>query len=285
MQTENQTVDGESVKIIRTEPMSIERTVADITDQTEHGLALFEERVRVAKKQLGIALKLTQPGQWMTYGEGNKQSVYATAGAADRILRMGFGMRWSDKRVTIEKDSDGVTATARASLLKHDGSAYEEFEGKRRMVYDAESAGGVKGYIKDEANLIKSALANLAHVAVTQILGLRFLSPSDFAELGMDLGKLTRHVEFQEHDKDESGGLTVPFGKNKGKSITELADKSLDWYIEAAQKAVADPAKAKWRGKEERWLTALLAERDSRLGKASPSLNDMPAWDGQATNS
>jgi hypothetical protein len=277
--SENQeVVDGESVKVIRTEPMSLQ-TVAGITDQTEQGLALFEERVRVAKKQLSVALRLTQPGQWMTYGDGDKQSVYATAGVSDRILRMGFGMRWGEKTVKVERDTDGVTATATAALLMHTGEVYEVFSGSRRMVFNADKKGGVEGYIKDEPNLIKSALANMAHVAVTQILGLRFLSPADFKELGLDLSKLTRHVDFQDHgDTDPGAAPCVTFGKNKGTPITELGDKSLDWYIEAARTNVTDPAKAKWKAKEEKWLGQLTQEKARRGGVTQTPDADASAW-------
>jgi len=267
MTEEKQIIDGGEVKVIRAEPMSLERKVADIVDQTEQGLALFEERVRVAKKQLGIALRLASPGQIMSYGEGNKQTIYLTGGAADRILRVGFGLRWSDKQVVVSKDSDGVTATATADLLRPDGTVYESFSGSRRMVYDSESKGGIKGYIKNEPDLIKSALQNLKHTAVTDLLGVRFLSPADLLELGIDLSKLPRQVEFQDHGEDDNTSPTVPFGKNKGKPITELGEKSLDWYISAAESNVVDPSKAKWKDKEQRWLDSLKAEKARRANQ------------------
>lgn len=263
--------DGESVKVIRTEPMTIERTVADITDQTQRGLQLFEERVAVAKKQLAIALRLTQPGQFVVMDGGDgKETVYATAGAADRILRMGFGMRWGEKTVRVDRTAEDMTAIATANLLKHDGTIYEKFEGRRRAVFDAEAPGGVKGFLKNEHDLIKGALANLAHQAVTQILGLRFLTPADFAELGLDLKKLPRRADFHDRGGDDDSVPRVAFGKNKGKAITDLSDNSLKWYIEAAQTTIADPAKAKYKAKEERWLGHLEAERDRRAGKAAP---------------
>lgn len=258
--------DGEQVKVIRTEPLSLEKKVADIVDQTEEGLALFEERVRVAKKQLGIALRLAQPGQIMAYGEGDKQSIYLTGGAADRILRVGFGFRWSNKAVQIHRDGEGVTAIATGDLVRADGTLYESFTGVRRMVFNSERKGGVEGYIKTEPDLIKAALQNMKHTAVHDLLGLRFLSPADLRDLGLDLDKLERRVEFQDHGEDDGTAPVVPFGKNKGRPITELNDKSLAWYVEAAQKNIADPAKAKWRAKEEKWLKALLDEQHRRAG-------------------
>lgn len=267
MQENTKDVDTKDVKVIRTEAMAPapQKTVA-IDDQTEAGLRLFEERIRVAKAQLKAALQLTTPSQWMVYGEGDKQSIYATAGASDRILRMAFGMRWANKSVKLEPlaGGKGMTAIARGDLIKPDGEAYETFEGSRTMYYDAQASGGVKGYIKDEPNLIKSALANMMHIALTQILGLRFLSPKDFAEMGLDLSKLERRVEFQEHGNDESGGPVIPFGKNKGKPVSSLDIGGLNWFIDAIGKSIVDPEKSKWKGANEKLLTAFRAELAKR---------------------
>jgi len=283
---EMMTVDGESYEIVRSEPMGVGHTVADVTDQTERGLALFEERVRVAKRQLAAALKLTQPGQWVVMDGGDgKQGVYATAGAADRILRMGFGMRWGEKTVKLENTEKALVATCEADLLQHDGRVYERFHGVRRGVYDADSKGGIKGYLKNESDLIKGAIANMKHSAVQALLGLTFLTPADLAELGLDLAKLPRRAEYQDHGEQgapQSGAQTVPFGKNKGKAITELEDKSLAWYIGAAQDNIKDPAKSKWKAKEEKWLAALVAERERRITgdqDSGPGPDDMPPFD------
>lgn len=280
MSSEQMDLDGEVVSIVRTEPMTLERKM-DVTDQSERGLAMFKERARVAREQLRIALTLTQPGQWivMDGGAGGK-SVYATAGAADRILRMGYGMRWGQKEVKVERNEDAIVATASADLLMPDGSVYERFSGARRGVIDPSREGGIKGYLKNEQDLIKGALANLAHSAVTSILGLRFLTPEDFRSLGMDLDKLPRSASFQDRGGQDAPGdvPVVPFGKNKGTPITELSERQLDWYIEAARKNIADPDKAKWREKEQRWLDSLLSVRS---GSSATAPEDMPPFDSQ----
>lgn len=251
-------VTDQDVKIIRTEPLG--SALMDVQDQSEHGLRLFEERVRVAKQQLAIALKLVSPGQFVVMSQTGKdgvvrESIYATGGAADRILRMGFGMRWGEKQVTLSRDSEGdQLAVARAPLLKHDGSVYEMVEGRRRM----------GGFVKTEADLIKGAIENMKHQAVTDMLGLRFLTPDDLKELGLDVSKLPRRADFQDRGPDESGEAIVPFGKKKGKKLSEVDAKDLDYYADAAQKAIADPAKAKWKAKEERWLAAVEAEKARR---------------------
>jgi len=296
MRTEGEVVevDGEDVEVIRTQKMSVVPEKRDLlaTGQTNQGVALFEERAKNSKRLLAAALKLTTPSQWMVYGNGENRAPYATGGAADRILRHGFGMKWGKKEIEISSDDEALVVKCIAKLLNPDGSVYEQFIGTRRG--ERRDDGGIKGYLKHEQDLIKGAIQNMKHVAVTDILGLRFMSPKDFKEVGLDLDRLDRKVEFQDHTNHvDTSELTVPFGKNKGKRPSELNDKQLDWYIEAAEKGVNDPAKAKWKDKNQLWLDALLADKARRANsdqpqsepvKEEPATNgdtadEMPKWD------
>lgn len=56
----------------------------------------------------------------------------------------------------------------------------------------------------------------------------------------------------------------VPFGKNKGKPISELTEQSLAWYRNAALEELADPSKEKFRPRTEAWLAAIEAELAKR---------------------
>lgn len=283
--SEKTTVDGEQVSVIRTEPMSPAPTTdLALHGQTEQGIALFEERARNSKRMFRAALQITAPGQWMVYGEGDKRSVYATAGAAERILRQGFGMRWGEKTVALHSDDVAMVATAEADLLNSDGSVYERFMGTRRATFDKDAPGGVKGYLKDEQSVIKGALANMKHRAVTSLLGITFMTPDDFREAGLDLDKLQRRVTFQDHGEGPvSSAPRIEFGKNKGKLLTDLNDKSLDWYINAAQENLADSSKAKYHAKEQYRLQGYMAEKARRSNTAeTPPPSDsgeMPNWD------
>jgi hypothetical protein len=258
---------------VATEPMQALAQI-DVQDQTEHGLKMFAERAKTAREMMKIALTLTFPGQWvvMEGGEGGP-SVYATAGAADRILRQGFGMRFGEKKVKIEKDSKGDTiCIVQAPLLKHNGELYEVVEGRRKM----------GGYVKNENDLVKSACANMAHRAITEILGLRFLTPDDFKDLGLDLSKLQRRVEFNSHGADESGGAPggvalVTWGNKKGTPVTEVDDGDLDYYEKKARETIADPAKSKFKAKETRWLEAVLAEKERRKAPKPAAAPSAPA--------
>ena len=264
--TDTQIIEGESVQIIKAEPMSVGPSQADPI--VKGMVVLSEAAPAIAKRNLAICIKLTHASQWMAYGDGNKRMAYCSSGAADRILRWGLGKHFGPKRVEVTRDEEGITAMATASVLNSDGSVYEEFTGIRRVTFERDDKGGVRwvGYIKDEPNLYKSALANLAHTAVSSMMGFRFMSLADWKELGLDLDKLSS-VEFRDGSDAPGGpGLKAGFGSMKGKTPTEMDDRNLDYYIGAAEKALKDESKSKWHAREKKWLDALTAEKAQRLG-------------------
>lgn len=53
----------------------------------------------------------------------------------------------------------------------------------------------------------------------------------------------------------------IPFGKNKGKALSELTDKSFLWYLEKARESVHDP---KWGEKNQPWLATCETEAKRR---------------------
>jgi hypothetical protein len=68
------------------------------------------------------------------------------------------------------------------------------------------------------------------------------------------------------------GGISFPFGRDKGIPIPQLSDESIGWYSRAMSQAIADPEKARWRGRNEQLLAALLAEEKRRAeAKAAPA--------------
>lgn len=280
---ETQRIEGEgdvqvqretTARPIDTIPMDRQIQVGSPSDQTAEGLKLFEESVRVAREKLKLAISLTEPGQLLVMaGKEGKETVYFTGGASDRILRMGFGMRWGEKEVRIVSEPDGSkTAIARATLYLSTGEEYERFEGRRTMRLGED---GFKGYVKNENDLIKSSLQNMKHVAVTDLLGMRELTPADLTRLGVDISKLPRRAEFESHENSgPDGEMVMPFGKQKGLKLTEINDRDLDWYIQATEKSVADPEKAKWKAKEQKRLDLYRAEKEKRAKASAPKLNE-----------
>ena len=79
-----ETADGP----IETKALTLEAPAKmDLQDASDHGLAIFEERVKNAKRMMKLALTLASPSQFIVMESKGRQSVYATSGAADRILR------------------------------------------------------------------------------------------------------------------------------------------------------------------------------------------------------
>lgn len=70
----------------------------------------------------------------------------------------------------------------------------------------------------------------------------------------------------REPGDDSEPSPVVPFGKNKGMKLSELNEKQLVWYFNAATENVADPAKEKFRAKEQVWLNAISEEMAKRGG-------------------
>lgn len=70
----------------------------------------------------------------------------------------------------------------------------------------------------------------------------------------------------REPGDDSEPSPVVPFGKNKGMKLSELNDKQLVWYFNAATENIADPAKEKFRAKEQVWLNAISEEMAKRGG-------------------
>jgi len=234
------------------------------SDASPAGLALMKQRVETQKEMLKVAIQLTSPSQWTVFsGRGPngevRETIYPTGGAADTILRRVFGLTWGEKVVTIEDTETGPEAVCRAWLM-HNGVQVEPFEGRRRM----------GGYIKTEADMRKGSVENMKSCALRDLLGLRFRTPSEMREMGLDVTKLERRAEFQDHGDApvDSRAVLAPFGRSKGKPITDIDDNDLAWLTKAIGESVADPEKAKFKAKNQKLLDALVAEGKRRTGPA-----------------
>jgi hypothetical protein len=247
----------EKATAIETRPMGGPIATVDVRDASAEGVKLMRERVDNQKKMLAIAIGLTSGSQWTIFGD----SVYPTGGAADTILRRAFGLTWGEKVVEVSRNEDGDLEAVCTAWLMQGDRRIEQFEGRRKL----------GGFIKTEADMRKGAVENMKSVAVRDLLGLRFRSPDELREMGLDIGKVQRRVDFNSRESSGPGVATVPFGNKKGTPVTELDDRSLAWYIAAAEKAIADPEKAKFKAKEEKWLAALVAEKNARLGVGGES--------------
>jgi hypothetical protein len=253
---------------IKTEPMTQALATVDVRDASSEGLALMRKRVENQKEMIKIAISLTSPSQWTIFAGNGKETVYPTGGAADTILRRAFGLTWGEKTVTIEDTPQGPCAVCRAWLMQN-GNPVEHFEGRRSF----------GGFALTESNMKKDAIENMKSVAVRDILGLRFRTPDELREMGLDIGKVKARAEFSDHKSGEE--LTMSFGKDKGKPISQISDEGLDWYIKVVGEGILDPAKQKYRASGEKKLEALKAEKAKRGGKQPASTDSTTTDDTQ----
>lgn len=68
----------------------------------------------------------------------------------------------------------------------------------------------------------------------------------------------------------QPGVVIAPFGRSKGKPISDISDDDLNWLIGAVSGSVEDPSKANFRAKNEDLLAALDNERLDRDGGELP---------------
>ena len=263
----------QSLKPIEATPAT---AILDVRDASNEGLALMQKRVENQTKMLKIAISLTAPNQWTVFaGTGKdgvyRESIYPTGGAADTILRRAFGLTWSEKDISVEDTPDGRLATCSAWLMQGD-TKIEHFTGYRMM----------GGFIKTEADLRRAVLENMKSVAVRDLLGLRFRSPTELRSLGLDVGKLERRAEFQSHEQDP-GTFVVPFGRSKGKPITDVDDEGLQWLADALKSSIADPAKSRFKDSDENMLKVCREEYKRRHVETKPTevtTEEASKWDG-----
>lgn len=73
-------------------------------------------------------------------------------------------------------------------------------------------------------------------------------------------------VDDDDHENAEPAGdvPVVPFGKSKGKPISELSDKELEWWLNTMAQNCEDPTKARFVAENERMLALFEGEMERR---------------------
>lgn len=73
-----------------------------------------------------------------------------------------------------------------------------------------------------------------------------------------------------EEPQAEDTSAVITFTKHKGKRLSQVDMKSLEWFLERAQEKAAD-ASDKWHRKNVEWLAAVKTEMDRRTGEVPMS--------------
>lgn len=237
-------------------------------------LAVIERRNALLEKILSYAISSTHAGQWVD----QSGKPYPTAPAAEVMARR-CAVRIENVHTEKMPSSDDkgpfymYVATCTASLPGGFDSiqAMGTCSSRDQFLGTETSKGRVLSEI-DEGNILKAAYSNMLVNAVTRLLGVRNLTWEQLAKHGIDQAK-TAKVEY--HGGSRGGGPsaepTIKWGSAKGKTVAQLDDKDLAYYLKSAKESVAknDP---KWHDANVRFHDALEAERKKRQGRpAAPA--------------
>lgn len=257
--------------IERHEPAPAELTVQEIVARVEK-VREVQSRVMRDGQHYGIIPGVPKPSLWKPGAE---------------ILGMVFRLD-PQFESTETKDGDHLTVTVKCTLYHQPSGARigsglgscstKESKYAFRTVWESVNGKQMKKSVAndklaDQYNTVLKMAVKRAHVAA--IL---------FATCASEI--FTQDVEDMDPEMVQSGKSksrpvatqssepTVQFGKNKGTPVSKLSDKQLDWYIETANKTLADPDKQKYRDNELRWLDALRSEYSRRHPGSSDEERD-----------
>ena len=150
---------------------------------------------------------------------------------------------------------------------------YEDADPVERRVKYKKGQGGGHYAVKqvatnpyDQANTIlkmakKRALVDgtLTATAASDIF------TQDIEELEHIAGGAPVTKSYTAKSKPASVPCAPPFGRDAGKPLGDLLDESLRWYIECLTQNINDPAKAKFKSKNQEVLQTLMLEIDRRI--------------------
>lgn len=83
-------------------------------------------------------------------------------------------------------------------------------------------------------------------------------------------------------DAQGPGDTPCPFGRDQGRPLRELDDRSLSWLAGSVRKSIDDPEKSKWQRKNQALLNdinAVLAQRKEANREPTPEERDAAARD------
>jgi len=260
----------------------IERWLADPEKAIERVNAFVSmlDRLRLA------AIKATFPTDWVIHSSKDedgtvlRQVGYMQDTGAERAGKI-MGIEVSAPVIEREPNqgefADGTFAYHMLSeaFSKITGERLDYVEGSRWSgdTFFRRSVGPDEKV--DPTDVRKAAYANLHGRAVRSLSGLNGVPLDMLKAAGLDTTKCT----FVGYEKGKKGGtstgasvgtaeVTVGFGNSANKTVGELLDKDLVWYVAAYTKNIADPERAKFRERNERVLAALKAEQGKRAQAA-----------------
>lgn len=288
-------VDGDVIDVPYEQIVGpMQRVVRDmqrVSDPFEH----FAKVQAISAQLTKAAVAETRAQDWIVMGRKDDPAskAYLQSTGAERLQRLG-GLVMAQPTVEREDHADGtfsyiVNGPMASRLLgivvqveggRWSGEEFFDFfsvpkpENFKQLTEGERLAWRLANRLPvPPMEVRKAAHTNWRVRGISMLMGLRNLTLADLGAMGIDpnrVGAITFNTGGQGGKARAGGGskrLTPdrfgPFGA-RNKPIDAISDEHLLAYIDLAKKAIADPAKAQYRSKEEAWLDDLLMEQDAR---------------------
>lgn len=220
-----------------------------------------ERRVDAVNRIKNLSLRVTNHQDWTNQGG----KPYMQVSGAEKVARL-FGISWRLDEPTREDHTDGHFSYTFKGYFAM-GSAEIEVVGTRSSSdpFFMGSKDNPKHTSEIDRNDVKKgAMTNCIGNGISRLLGIRNLTWEELAAAGISQEK-TGKVNYK--SSDPQAAPTLPnYGGHKGKAIDDpsVPIDALQYYLSGAEKSIADPAKAKFKAKEERLRDAIKAELAKR---------------------
>lgn len=271
------------VEIVPAELGSGGTTLVRIPDDP---MAVLDARNRMMERVLSYAISATHPGQWQMLGD----KPWPTGPACESMARR-CGVSWDkpecERRDASDEQGPAYAWTYRARFFLPGGidsiwaeghcSSRDQFLGTG-LTYETRDLPEV-----EEGNIRQAAMTNMVVNGVTRLLGVRNLTRERLdALLGAGASDKMGRVDYKQGARGGGHGSStsekpIPFGRSKGKKLSEAADDDLAWLLRSMQESVADPEKAKWKAGNEAWVKAIESEQARRANAKAGTTTDSAA--------
>jgi hypothetical protein len=255
-----------------------------VEDDNELAIKRVETMVDILGRLRTLSIRATYPSDWLIHvsrdDQGNvlREVGYLQDVGAERAAKP-WGIEVRSPIWQREPTNDFFTDN---TFIYHcEAEAFCKLTGERAEVRGSKWSGepffarraeaGPNGQV-DPTDVSKAAYTNLHGRAVRALAGLNAVPVDRLEAAGLDLAKVVRIGYAKGAQGGQSTGaamgggeLLIAWGNAKGKKLTELEVRDLEYYLQAYERDVVDPTKARFKKANERMLEGLKAEAERRV--------------------
>jgi len=266
-------------------------TVQELAAERPQAIEAFVDAMASAAKNIRrAAFALTDPEDWVLNRDKEGNEVAMLGGPGCQKIAPLLGVAVTNLRgPTGAPASEPVYENGVATIIGdvHSRVLGTYLEAVRAERDEAEKFTGREG---NKGDLKSAAMTLLLSKGVRMMLGLTRVPIAVLAGNGLDTARCRRGHGYGTSGQRQAGTApaapgqagvpTVAFGKLAGTPITDLNERQLDWYINAARENLNNPDKSKYHAKERAWLQALNDELGRRRMGDAPDSAPEPGSEG-----